>query len=80
MKKLKNSSEDSKNTEVNMWNRIKVKITSPVVWLAVIAQVAGIIAMFRPDLSDGIKAVAISLVEICTLFGVLNNPNDKEGF
>lgn len=63
-----------------MWNRIKEKISSPVVWLAVVAQVAGIIAMFRPDISDDVKAIAISIVEICTLFGVLNNPNDKEGF
>lgn len=80
MRESRKSSEDSKKTEVNMWNRIKEKITSPVVWLAVIAQVAGLIALFNPEITDTFKAIAISIVEICTLFGILNNPNNKEGF
>lgn len=63
-----------------MWERIKEKISSPVVWMAVVAQVAGLIALFRPDVSDTFKVVAVSLVEICTLFGILNNPNNREGF
>lgn len=63
-----------------MKERIKSKLSSPVVWLAVVAQVAGIIAMFNPELSDTLKAIAVSLVSICTLFGILNNPDNKEGF
>lgn len=63
-----------------MWERIKAKLTSPVVWIAVVAQVAGIIAIFNPEITDTFKTFALALVEICTLFGILNNPNNKEGF
>ena len=63
-----------------MKERIKQKLTSPVVWVAVIAQIAGVIALFRPDISDTFKAVALGLTECLTLFGILNNPNDKGAF
>lgn len=56
------------------------RLKSPVVWVAVLAQVAIIIAMFNPDLATNIKAVGASIVEILTLIGVLNNPTDSEKF
>lgn len=63
-----------------MWENIKVKIKSPVVWTAVIAQVCVILGLFLPDVTDTIKIIGASVVEIATLFGVLNNPNNREGF
>lgn len=63
-----------------MKERIKAKLSSPVVWAAVVAQIAGILTIFVPQITDTFKVVALSIVEICTLFGILNNPNDKEGF
>lgn len=63
-----------------MWNNIKQKLLSPVVWAAVIGQVAIILALFVPEVTDTFKIVAAAIVEILTLFGVLNNPNNREGF
>lgn len=63
-----------------MWNNIKQKLSSPVVWAAVIGQVAIILALFVPEVTDTFKIVAAAIVEILTLFGVLNNPNNREGF
>ncbi|MCD7722462.1 MAG: phage holin family protein [Clostridiales bacterium] len=60
--------------------QLKERLKSPVVWLAVIAQVCVIAAMFAPDLSDGIKTAGTCIVEILTLFGILNNPSDSENF
>ena len=59
---------------------IKEKLCSPVVWTAVIAQIAGIMAYFNWDVEEPFKMVAIACVEILTLFGILNNPNNREGF
>lgn len=56
------------------------RLKSPVVWLSVIAQVCIIITLLSPHASYVFKTVATSLVEIATLFGVLNNPTNKEGF
>jgi len=61
-------------------NEILKRLKSPIVWVAILAQVAIIIAMFNPDLATYIKAVGASIVEILTLIGVLNNPTDSEKF
>ena len=29
---------------------------------------------------DTVKVIGTCIIEICTLFGVLNNPTDREGF
>lgn len=63
-----------------MWAKVKERLKSKVVWLAVIAQVVLIITLFAPELSDTVKIVATSLIEIATLFGVLNNPSDSDNF
>lgn len=53
---------------------------SKVVWLAVLAQVLIIIGLFIPDLSEPVKIVGTAIIEILTLFGILNNPTDKNNF
>lgn len=63
-----------------MWKKIKTRLLSPVVWLSVVGQVCVIVALFRPDITDTIKIITTSLVECLTLFGILNNPSDKENF
>lgn len=59
---------------------MKQRLKSPVVWLAVIAQVCIVIAMFAPTESNIVKTVATCVVEILTLFGILNNPTDCNSF
>ena len=63
-----------------MWETIKEKLKSAPVWLAVLAQVLLVIALFAPNISEPVKIVGASVVEILTLFGVLNNPNNRTGF
>lgn len=59
---------------------MKDRIKSPVVWLAVLAQVCIIIGLFAPDISDTVKIIGASVIEIATVFGILNNPTDKDNF
>jgi hypothetical protein len=35
---------------------------------------------YAPDISDEFKTVAACIIEILTLFGILNNPADKDNF
>lgn len=59
---------------------MKDRIKSPVVWLAVLAQICIIIGLFAPDISDTVKVIGTCVIEICTVFGILNNPTNREGF
>ncbi len=59
---------------------MKDRFKSPVVWAAVLAQVAIIIALFVPEVSEQFKTISACVVEILTLFGILNNPTDRENF
>lgn len=59
---------------------MKERMKSPVVWLAVLAQVCIIIGLFAPDVSDTVKIIGSCVIEICTIFGILNNPTNREGF
>ena len=59
-----------------MQNRFKSKI----VWTAVLGQILLIVGFFSPEISDGVKIVGGAAIEILTLFGILNNPTNKEGF
>ena len=59
---------------------MKERLTSPVVWLGVLAQVCIIITLFKPEISDTVKVIGTAVIEIFTLFGLLNNPTNKEGF
>lgn len=62
------------------WTTIKERLKSKVVWAAVIAQVLLIITCFNADLAAEIKAVAIPVLEILSLFGFLNNPAEHDSF
>jgi len=60
-------------------NRFK----SPVVWAAVIAQVLALLVTLNvidAGMSDTMKAVAVSALELLVAFGVLNNPKDGAAF
>ena len=62
------------------WNEIKERLKSPVVWTAVLMQVVLIIALFNKELSETVKIIGTSIIEILTLFAILNNPSDKKNF
>ena len=57
-------------------NRLKSKA----VWVAVLAQVLIVVGLFLPNISNEIKVVGTALIQVATLFGILNNPTDGEGF
>lgn len=59
---------------------MKDRIKSPVVWVSVLAQICIIIGLFAPDISDTVKVIGTCIIEICTVFGILNNPTNREGF
>lgn len=59
---------------------MKHRLTSPVVWGSVLAQVLLIVGLYMPNITDSVKIVGMAVIEILTLFGVLNNPTNKEGF
>jgi uncharacterized membrane protein len=60
-------------------NRFKSKV----VWLAVLAQVVvilqltGVLEVSQIDIVNG---VATAIIQTLVLFGILNNPTDKENF
>ena len=59
---------------------MKKRLKSKVVWLSVLAQIMLIVTMFVPQIANEIKVVATVVIEIATLFGVLNNPTDEDNF
>lgn len=63
-----------------MSEKIKERLKSKIVWLAILAQVVLIVTLFNPSVANEIKIVSTSLIEMATLIGVLNNPSDKEEF
>jgi len=62
------------------WNEIKKRLQSPVVWTAAVAQICLILGLFNEELSGIVKAISTSVIEVLTLFAVLNNPSDKSNF
>ena len=56
------------------------RLKSKVVWLSVLGQLLLITGFCMPWLSDTIKIVGGAVIEIFTLFGILNNPTNKDGF
>lgn len=63
-----------------MKKKIRERIKSPVVWMAVIAQIVLLIALFNQEASATFKQIATIIIEILTIFGILNNPADGENF
>ena len=59
---------------------MKKRLKSKVVWLSVLAQVLLIVGVFIPNISDEVKIIGTCLIEIATLFGILNNPTDRDNF
>lgn len=59
---------------------MKDRLKSPVVWLAVLAQICIVITLFAPSVSDTVKTVGACIVEILTVLGILNNPADCNNF
>lgn len=59
---------------------IQSRLRSPVVWLSVLSQILLIIGVFCPGYSDTVKIVGGAVVEIFTLFGILNNPTNESKF
>lgn len=59
---------------------MKNRLKSPVVWLAVLAQACAIIALFNPSIEPTVKTIGACVIEILTLFGILNNPTNSESF
>lgn len=59
---------------------MKERLKSKVVWLSVLAQILLIVVLIKPEIADNLKVVATAIIEILTLFGVLNNPNDRDNF
>ena len=59
---------------------MKQRLKSPIVWLAVLAQVCIVLAMFSRQLGDEVKVIGPCVVEILTLLGILNNPSDCSKF
>lgn len=60
-------------------NRIK----SPVVWGAVVAQVVTILltlGVIDIGISETINQIVAGVLQLLVIFGVLNNPTNKEGF
>ena len=59
------------------------RLTSPVVWSAIVAQVLAVLVtlgVIDTGLSNAINAVIISILQLLVTFGVLNNPTDGAGF
>ena len=59
---------------------MKERLTSKVVWVAVLAQIILIITLYMPDIAEPLKITGTAIIEILTCFGILNNPTDKEKF
>ena len=59
---------------------ICVRFKSPVTLLAVVAQIAFIAGVFNDNIAEEIKIIGGAVVEILTLFGIVNNPANSSGF
>jgi uncharacterized membrane protein len=56
---------------------------SPVVWAAVVAQVLSILILFdiiNPAQQEVINGVVVAVLQLLTVFGILNNPTDQKNF
>lgn len=62
------------------WNNIKEKLQSKIVWVAAIPLIANLIAIYSGAISEQFINIATTIVSILALFGILNNPNNKEKF
>ena len=62
-------------------NNIKNRLTSKVVWITAIPLIANLIAtLVSQAYADNFSSIATTIVSLLALFGILNNPNDKQSF
>lgn len=59
---------------------IKEKLQSKVVWVAAIPLIGNLIAMYSGVAGEKFTNIATTVVTLLALFGILNNPNDKDNF
>jgi len=64
-----------------MSEEMKIRLTSPAAWAIFIAQLLTVLPLF---LSEGnvtvVRIVALAVLEVLTVFGILNNPTTREKF
>ena len=63
-----------------MLDCLKCKLQSKVVWVAAIPLIANLIGLYSGVLSEQFSQIATTVVSLLALFGILNNPDDKEHF
>ena len=64
-----------------MKDSIKEKLKSKVVWITAVPIIANMIATFvSPEYAEAFSTQASGIITLLALFGILNNPNDKENF
>lgn len=66
-----------------MWKNIKERLKSPVTLAAIVGQVVTILLMvgaINTGAGDTINNVTAGIIQLLVLFGVLNNPADKNNF
>lgn len=59
------------------------RLRSPVVWAAIVAQALSILLaldVIDTGLSEAVQQLAAGILQLLTLFGVLNNPTERNGF
>lgn len=60
--------------------KLKERLTSYVVWLAILGYVSAVLIAFVPELNDKVQIIAQALLGILVTLGILNNPTDKTQF
>ena len=60
--------------------KLKERLTSYVVWLAILGYVSAVLIAFVPELNDKVQIIAQALLGILVTLGILNNPTDKAQF
>jgi uncharacterized membrane protein len=56
------------------------RFRSKIVWVAAVAIVGGVIKHYIPSITDDWQLLTDAAIALLALFGVLNNPTDKESF
>ena len=57
-----------------MQNRFKSKV----LWIAIISQLMLVLSLyFSPDMTEQVRVLLISVVEVCTITGILHSPKEK---
>lgn len=64
----------------NILKTILERLKSPVVLGTIVSQIIIIVTLFNPEMAEQYKIALTAIIEILTLFGVLNNPDDRNKF